>query len=570
MLKALAATFLAVCIPLIAGCPYETQALFDDERDYDRRVSLDRLRRVRTLDLPNAAVEPTAMSPDEERARIASMRAKFEEEPEYELIIEQARAAVLENNLDLRVALINPAIAAETLNEEEGRFDSVLFANAQVNDNDAAVATALEAGESQSIFVSPGLRVPLRTGGTFQVSAPFTRRVTDNQFTFLNPNYSQDVEFSLSHPLLRGAGRRATMYQVRVADLDRQASEARTKLEVIRQVAAADRAYWRLYAAREELLVRLQQYELAFEQRERAQRRFDAGAVAEIEIFRAESGAADRIEQIIRADNNVLLQQRELKRLLNIPGLDVDTEVDIVTSSDPDPVPYLLDGSALADEAMAQRMELLEIELNLARDAATVAFSENQALPLLSLDYTYRVDGLGQNFEEAVRVASENRFESWQLGVTAEIPLGNQQRKAAVERAVLTRLQRLATQSARRQTIRKEVLDAVDTIESGWQRIRAAQEAVRLNTRTLEAETRQFNVGRSNSIDVLDADANLAQARLTEIQAVVDYQIAQIDLAFATGTLLGASKIEWGPLDPRRGDVVGPEVDTAPVDPEDG
>ncbi|MEM7623945.1 MAG: TolC family protein, partial [Planctomycetota bacterium] len=284
---------------------------------------------------------------------------------------------------------------------------------------------------------------------------------------------------------------------------------------------------------------------------ERAQRRLNAGAVAEIEVVRAESGVASRIEDIIVAQNDVFLRQREVKQLLNIPGLDVDTDVNLITVSDPDPVRYDLDGNALADAAMRDRAELLEIELNLARDAANIAFQRNQALPLLALDYTYSINGLGAAFEEALRVASENRFESWTLGVSAEVPLGNAQRKAAVQQAVLTRLQRLATQDSRRQSIRREVLDAVDNIESGWQRILAARQAVALNTRTLEAEQRQFDVGRSTSTDVLDADAQLAESRLSEIQSVVDYQIAQIDLAFATGTLLGAAKVEWGPLDPR-------------------
>ncbi|MEC9372657.1 MAG: hypothetical protein VYC34_02395, partial [Planctomycetota bacterium] len=30
-----------------------------------------------------------------------------------------------------------------------------------------------------------------------------------------------------------------------------------------------------------------------------------------------------------------------------------------------------------------------------------------------------------------------------------------------------------------------------------------------------------------------------------------DYQISQVDLAFATGTILGASRVSWDPLDPR-------------------
>lgn len=546
------ATLLIVAVMPMAGCPYETSALFRDDRDLDQRVSLSRLREIPVLGLaPTDAAAAAESTLEAERQRMLAARAAFEALGEAELTVEQARAAVLENNLDLKVELISPTIAEQSVREEEGRFDALLLANAQFAQGDDAVASELDSGESNRIFVSPGLRVPLRTGGQAEVRAPFSRLLTDNQFALLNPAYTQDLELSLSHPLLRGAGRRATMAQVRIAALDRQASEARTKLEVTRQIAAADRTYWRLYAARQELIVRVQQYELAFEQLETARRRFGAGAVAEIEVVRAESGVADRIEGIIRAQNSVLLQQRELKRLLNIPGLDVETDTHVIPTSDPDPVQYVLDGESLAAAAIEQRMELLEIELNLARDAASLAFAQNQALPLLSLDYTYRINGLGQDFEEAVRVSTENRFESWELGVNAEVPLGNEQRKAAVQRAVLNRLQRLATQDARRQSIRKEVLDAVDTIDSGWQRILATRQAVALNTRTLQAEQRQFEVGRSTTINVLDADAQLAAARLTEIQAVVEYQIAQIDLAFATGTLLGASKIEWEPSDPR-------------------
>lgn len=544
---------LLTSIVVMPGCPYATQALFGRSDDYDRRVSLARLRNVDRLALDAAAEQTPDGLPglENERAKVDAARAAFEQAEKAELTIEEVRAATLENNLNLQVALIAPTIAQETVNEEEGRFEALLFANAQLRDSDDAVASTLDSAQSRQMFFQPGIRVPLRTGGQVEVSTPISRLRTDNQFTFLNPAYTADLQLSLSQNLLRGAGRRANTFQIRVADIDRQVSEAQTKLEVIRQVAAADRAYWRLYAARQELLVRFQQYELAVDQLERAGRRFEAGQVAEIEVVRAESGLADRVESIITAQNTVLLRQRALKALINIPGLDVESETFVITMSDPDPVRYDLNGPSLAAAALDQRMEMLELELQLARDAAAIAFQKNQALPLLAMNFTYRINGLGGSLSESVRQASEIDFEDYEVGLQAEIPLGNEQRRAAVERAVLSRLQRLSTREARAQAIRQEVLDAVDQIDSGWQRIRAAQQAVALNTRALRAEERQFDVGRSTSNDVLEADTRLAEARLTEISAVVEYQIAQVDLAFATGTLLGASRVEWEPTDPR-------------------
>ena len=50
------------------------------------------------------------------------------------------------------------------------------------------------------------------------------------------------------------------------------------------------------------------------------------------------------------------------------------------------------------------------------------------------------------------------------------------------------------------------------------------------------------------SIDYLPVPIRLANAESAEISAITDYQISQIDIAFATGTLLGASRVHWSPI----------------------
>jgi outer membrane protein len=542
-------TLSLVALAGLAGC--QGGPLFQSERDFDRRVSVSRLRSIQTLSLDQKATGTAAPVPVTDPEGLERAREAYMNTERVDLSIEEARAATLANNLDLTVSLIAPTINSEQINEEQGRFDALLFANARyINQDDAAVLQT-ESNQAERYILNPGLRVPLRTGGTAEIRTPFTRAQTDNPFQALNPAYTTDLEFSLSHNLLRGAGRRANTLQVKIADLNRQQSEARAKLEIITQLANVERSYWRLYAARQALDVRARQFELAQEQLARAQRRFRAGAVAEVEVARAESGLADRLRDIIVAQNNVLLAQRELKRIMNIPGLDVGSDRFVVTMTDPDPIYYELDAERLARDAMDARMELLELELQVAADEAIEAVRRNEALPLVTADFLYRINGLGGEFEDSLDVLERNDFEDWQLGVNAEIPIANTQRRAAIEQAVLNRLQRLASRDARRQSVRQQVLDAVDNIDSGWQQILAARQAVALNERTLRAEESLFENGRSTTTDVLDADTRLADARLRDIQAVVDYQIAQVDLAVATGTLLGASRIDWSPIDPR-------------------
>ncbi|MBL9001121.1 MAG: TolC family protein [Phycisphaerae bacterium] len=529
---------------LLAGCTSPYNPFSHAEEDYAKRVALERLRDIRPGDIRQYQKPPSDSPPD----TAATVRRRFEGLAVRELTLEECRKSTLENNLNLKVAFIDPAIAAQRVSAEDAAWEATFQTRAAFRDLDSATASELDSAQSEFAFVEPGVTIPMRTGGSVTVALPMARNETDNQFSTLNPAYTSDLAFSISHNLLRNAGRRVNTTSLRIAGYNQQASETRTKLEVIRQLAAADRAYWRMYQAREELKVRQQQYEVAAEQLARAQRRVNAGSAPEIEVTRAQAGVSDRLTDIISVQNVLRLQQRELKRILNMPGLDVDSPTMLDPKTQPDPVEFVFDAAKVCEFALAQRMEMLELELQLAADAARIGFQRDQMLPLFTLDYTYRVNGLGGTAGDSFDVLRENKYEDWELGLNFQIPIGNDAARARLREAILARTQRLSTREAREQAIRQEVLNALDTIDGTWQRILAARQAVILNTRALLAEQRQFDVGSSTSTNVLDQAARLADAQSAEIRALTDHEIAQIDLAFATGTLLGADKVSWEPV----------------------
>lgn len=534
-----------VLLAAVAACAGCSEGLFSDDPFYGQHVDVNRLRNIDATSLERFKVPSTPGQVPRITDETAKLR--FAGVESASLTLAECRASALEHNLDLKVALVDPAIARQTLSAEEAKFEATFTTRALWSETDTPTSSELSSGQAQVGQVEPGVTIPLRTGGTATVSLPYTRQKSNNSFTTLNPAYESDLQFSISQPLLRGAGVRANTASIRIASYNEQASEARTKLEAIRQLAAVDRSYWRLFQARRRLEVAQQQYELADAQLKRSERRVNAGQVGEIEVTRSQAGLADRLQAIITAQNDVLTQQRELKSVINMPGLTVESKTLVVPATPPDPVEYVIQQEEVLQAALANRMELLELELQLAADAATIDFNKNAALPLFTMDYTYRVNGLGRNTKEAFRVLGENQFDDWSLGLSAQIPIGNEAAKSVVRRSILARLQRLATKDARELAIRREVLDAVDNIEAGWQKILASRQAVILNTRAMQAEQRQFDVGGATSNDVLDAATRLAEAQFAEIQAVTEYQIGQIDLAFATGTLLGAGKVQWEP-----------------------
>ncbi len=539
---------------LLGAC---ANPLGSSETDYGRKVAPERLRAIERFNAESAALPP---APVDEKSLAVGTRKRFEGLEQVTLTLEQVRAATLANNLDLRVVLIDPVVSKERITEEEARFEAVFRPRVGYRENDSPTFDVTASNQQDSGFVGAGVDIPLRTGGRVSVDLLESRSETSNPFYTLNTAYNTDFTVSLSQPLLRGAGRRANTYSIRVAAYQDQITQARTKLEIIRQLAAADRAYWILDAARRALDVAQQQYELATEQLARARRRVNAGDVPEIEVIRAEAGLADRLEAIIVAENAVLQQQRTVKRIINQPGLELQTRTMIVPATTPDPVRYAFDAAALADQAVVNRMEMLELELQLAQDLSTIEFTKNQALPSFVLDYQYTISGLGSTFRSANDQMLDNNFESWSIGLSGQVPIGNEAAKSRVNQAILSRLQRLATKDARSLAIQQEVLAAVDSVEAAWQRIMAARQNAIASGRAFQAEQRQFDVGARTSTDVLNAAAQLADAQRSEIRALADYQVSLVDLAFATGTLLGASKLDWTPRDPRG----GPDDDPTP------
>jgi len=510
-----------------------------------KAIPQETFQQVKPLHLEEASIQgtdpnarPTPVSPAPES---------------MELTLEQCRVMALQNNLALKATLINPTLSEERLNQERAKFEASFTANTTLNKTDTPAISFYDeiyGSKVDSLNTDVGIQKPLETGGSVSLRAVDSRTKTDAIQTAFNPYYGSDLSFSISQPLLRNLGSKVSTYSIRVAALERQITDARTKLEVIRLIADVDRMYWRLVAARKELDVRRKQLDLARAQLNQARRLVGQGERAPVEIIRAQAGVAQQMEAIITAENALQDRQRELKRQVNQADLGMQTPTKVVPLTEPAPVQYDLKSDQLVGSAIKNRMEMLELELQLAQDSLAIDYQRNQSLPLVTFDYTYNLNGMGESRNDSWGMLTDNKFSDNRLGLRLQVPLGNEAAKSRVRQAVYQKCQRLATQEDRRSQIEQEVLNALSKLEANWERIMANQQNTILQGRLYEAEKRQFEQGLRTSTDVLDAQAKLATAQSTEISALTDYQIALVDLAYATGTLLGASNIEWQPIRP--------------------
>lgn len=456
------------------------------------------------------------------------------------LSLEQVRMYTLANNLDLKVDLINPSIAQGAFDRERAKFEAVFFGSTGFQHIEAAGT----GDESKILSSEVGIEKPLTTGGSLRIGLPFSNIEYDNEGLA-----EASASFSYIQSLLRGAGTRMNTRSILIAAHEWNIISARTKLSVIYLLANADTAYWRLYAARKELNVRREQYKLAQDQLNHARKKVTAGSAPKIEIVRAEAGLASRLEAMINAETAVQNRVRDLQRIMNRDDMPLEVVVDIVTLTNPNPRGLDLDEKALAEQALVNRMEMIELEQILTIDDLNIELARNVTLPDLTLGYTYTARTQSGNLGGALKNITSNTFDDHSVMLSVVIPLGNEAAKARLQSAGLTRKQDLVRRDRLKQLIRQDVYESVSELDNNWRRILAAEQGVTAAERDYKVEQSQFQLGKRTSTDVLFAVTRLADAQLSKIRSFVDYEIARINLARATGTLLGHGQIRISSMD---------------------
>jgi len=187
------------------------------------------------------------------------------------------------------------------------------------------------------------------------------------------------------------------------------------------------------------------------------------------------------------------------------------------------------------------------LELRLAVSDLNVELAKNSTLPQLDLEYTYAAAGQAGTMGRAFDSVFDRPAEDHTVGVSAVVPLGNRAAEARLRQAKLLRTRNQMDRERIAQSVRQEVLETVDGLQQNWRRILAAEQGTSAALRDYQVEQQQFQLGFRTSTEVLSAASRLADAQLRRIRAFAEYEVAQVRVAFATGTLLGRGNVQLLP-----------------------
>lgn len=456
------------------------------------------------------------------------------------LTLADALDVALRHSKEIRAARLAAGADHIRVDGAKGEFDVLFFADAAATRvRTPLAAVPILADDLATRGGTVGLGKRLVTGTDVELTASSAFADDRRGGAALNPVYRPELTLRASQDMLRGAGIAVNRSAIDLARNQWQAAEQALREIAIDTLFGVETAYWELFFAAADLRVRREQLERARQLVVRAEARARVGDAAPIEVTRAEASAARQTVAILDAENaRVRLTHRLLRRLGIVDPVSLTVEIVLVdTPLSGEWRPSFAESFELA---LRHRPDVARAHLALDSARLESSVARNLARPRLQVYGELGVSGLDDSHRGGVSALRDGQGNRWEAGVIFEYPLSNRTARAR-HRAAMLDVERAETlEQAVVESIARDVADAVEDLRLAGSRIETAGRARDLATHLLAAEERSFNLGRSDSLDVLNAQSSLAAAERDLLRARTDYVTAAAGLLRMQGNLLEA------------------------------
>jgi len=449
------------------------------------------------------------------------------------LSVDDAVRIAVERNLGLRVETYNPAIAATDIRRARSIYDPTLSALLDHRGDNRQVAPSSPFVDRTRFFdLNASLDQLLSTGAT--ASAAFTNFWSKDNLGLSTSRFAQpELTLSLSQPLLKGLGKRVTERGITTADDAMELSLADWNQKALDTAAEARNRYLTLVKAGESLATRNASLAVARRVHEENQARVKAGVLAAFELHDSELGVLQREKDLLDAELAERDAADQLRLSLHLPA---GTEIALYGTAWTD-VPDPPEAEAL-EVALRRRPDLSKARTALRTAEFNEGISRNLALPSLSLEGSAGVAGIAPDYGDAFDDMKAGRNPNWAVGLRFSVPLGNSAARADVAAARLRASQARAGVAVLEESAGLEIRTALRALETRRKQEEVSVKGVSVAEVRLASFLKRGKLGLSTTKDVLDAEANLTQARETLSAARADFQSALTSLWKSTGELL--------------------------------
>jgi outer membrane protein len=464
----------------------------------------------------------------------------------------------LQNNFDIQIQRYNPVISGYTLAAQYGGYEPTFTFTANKTYNQSAgslqvvdtngVPTIVAGSQREARNYSPEIKGVLPTGLTYDVSGTMSRNniwSTNGGGYWEPPTWSSAPGITLAQPLLKNFWIDQTRLNIQLDKVALRLSEQALRLQVMASVTSVKSAYYNLLYARGNVEANAKALELANELAAENKKKVEIGTLAPLDEKQAESQAAASRAALQAAEQALVTQENTLKNLLTSNYVEW-AGVAPVPSEALVAVPQPLDLQESWRRALTGRPELLEAQLKLKQQNITLKFNYNQLFPQLDLTGSYGRNAFGTDFNANIDQLQHGDSPFYSFGAIFSIPLGGSVTARNTYKSGKATLRQVLLQlKQEEQSIMVQIDNDVGQVRSSLAQVNSTHEARLYAEDALAAEQKKLENGKSTSFNVLQLISNLTTARVNEIQALANYNVAQAQLSLDEGATLEENQIDF-------------------------
>ncbi len=333
--------------------------------------------------------------------------------------------------------------------------------------------------------------------------------------------------FTIEQSIYRG---RSLITGVELGELDLElskASMAQTKNDII---LAVHEAYYNLLKTRKFEEVTVQAVEERKAHLKDAKAFYEAGLIPKNDMLQSEVQLAGAEIEFIRAKNLSIMALARLNTLLRRP---VETEIEVqdVLKYEPSDISW----DQAVQQAKKYRPELRQSEIAIEQADKNIILTRAPYLPAVSVSANYLKQGddplaqdypIGPSEVKTALATLEWRFWAW----------GQSKDEMAAARYNMKKAQESQTELL--DNIILQVREAyVDTLEAEYN-IGVTEKAIEQAEEDFRINQSRYKAQLGTTTNVLDAQTRLTRAKIEYYNALYNYRISLMRLAWSTGTLI--------------------------------
>jgi outer membrane protein TolC len=488
--------------------------------------------------------------------------------PVVKMTLQEVIHRAVANSLDIRVASFDTAIDQTRVLEAQANFDPTFFSDIGFQDVNKASpgGDGVEVPKGHDIFSNnassafttiisrvdkealttfdAGFRQNLEAGGKIVLE----QNVNNSWFfptrSLLNPYYQDDLVLQLTQPLLQNFGVAVNQARITIARNTQRVSLLDFRKTVEDTVLKIEQTYWALLQAERDVQTGR---DLVDASERTAQllyyRQKEGQEVTAAQVNQANAQTEARRVELKQEQEQVGDLSDQLKLLMNDPAYPLSGNSILSPADDfqRDPLKFNLDDQI--ESALENRLELGQEQVRIDSSEVAVDVARNGLLPSLTLALTGTVDGVGRGFSDGFHSEGDFNHLGYSVELQFQLPIGNRAARAVWQRALLQRMQAIASYGKQIEQVTSDVQAAARKVRFSWDRLTEARSSVLSYQRLLDSLDAQRRQGDQQLtfdfvFNLLQDQEQLAAQQRAEHLAESDYNSAIAQLEQAKGTIL--------------------------------